>query len=194
MEQKLEKIANLPFLKSHNFIGFSVLLCLTQFSRWMLGSFRTIGYEMLSGKLIDSNFSRVFWPRYAIAISCLISICCVLILWKKYNSQNQVIQINLDQNEDDENLNNQLHNKPILNFREVAFGIGTVMLICVLFVLPNLNEGKGNYSPHYQMLCTEIVGEIFMAIFLPIYIMMKKEAMRNFLLNEIQNYMNIDVE
>ena len=149
---------------------------------------------MLSGKLIDSNLSRVFWPRYAIAISCLISICCVLILWKKYNSQNQVIQINLDQNEDDENLNNQLHNKPILNFREVAFGIGTVMLICVLFVLPNFNEGKGNYSPHYQMLYTEIVGEIFMAIFLPIYIMMKKEAMRNFLLNEIQNYMNIDVE
>ena len=149
---------------------------------------------MLSGKITNTNFRRVFWVRYAITLSCLIFVCCGLILWKKYKSQNQVIQINLDQNEDNENLNNQCHNKPILDFREVAFGIGAVMLICILFVLPNFNEGKGNYSPHYQMLFTEIVGEIFMAILLPFYIMVKKDAMRNFLLNEIRNYVNINHE
>ena len=149
---------------------------------------------MLSGKITSTNISRVFWVRYATTISCLISVCCVLILWKKFKSQNHVIEINLDQNEDHENFNNQFHNKPILNFREVAFGIGTVMLICIMFVLPNFIKGDGNFSPYYQMFYTEIVGEIIMAILLPLYVMMKKEAMRNFLLTEIRNYFHIDVD
>ena len=154
----------------------------------MLGSYSTVMYEMLSGKTINIYFIRAFWLRYTITLSCLVSICCVLILWKKYTSRNQVIQINLDQNEEETAFNNNTHNKPILNVHEVTFGIGMVMLICIFFVLPNITDRESDYSPHYQMLYTEIVSETLISIILPLYIMIKKEAMRNFLLNEIRNY------
>ena len=151
-------------------------------------------YEILTGRMINTYFIRVFWLRYTITLSCLILICCVMILWKRYKSQNQVIQINLDQNEEQVPFNNNFHNKPILNVLEVAFGIGMIMLICAFFVLPNIIDCEADFSPHYQMLYTEIVSEIIISILMPLYIIMKKCAMRKFLLNEIRNYFAINVE
>ena len=117
-----------------------------------------------------------------------------MILWKKYKSQNQVIQINLDQHEEQVTFNNNLHNKPILDVLEVAFSIGMIMLICIFFVLPNIIDHEADYSPHYQMLYTEIVSEIIIFILMPLYMIMKKCAMRKFLLNELRNYFAINVE
>lgn len=173
-------------LLSSGFVG------IIHYSRWMLGSFSTYFFELVSGKFTENiNFARIFWPWYVLVFCVLITIGCLSIAWKKFKSRNQVIQINLEANEEGLTYNNQTQNKPILNVYEVTFAVAFVMLICVFYVLPNISDHDGDFNPHYQILFTEIVSEVFTMVLLPLYIIIKKDSLKNFLWNEIQNYFDL---
>ena len=76
-----EEFLSRPLLK------FNILFALgTQTCRWMLGSFETHVYEVLTAELLSNSVkhSRIFWPIF-LSLNCvIISIGCVTLVIKKY--------------------------------------------------------------------------------------------------------------
>ena len=101
-----------------NFLfGFCTQLC-----RWMLGSFETHAYELLSGQLLSSkskNHKRYFWPISFVIYLTIILVGILALNIKKYKiyiaNKNRVQEIHIAlENQRSSNFNNKIHNKPLL--------------------------------------------------------------------------------
>ena len=108
---------------SQTILTFNVLFgfC-TQYSRWMLGSLETHGYELLSGVLLTNksiNHTRYFWPISLVISLTIIFIGILALSIKKYKAymanKNMVQEIHITlENQQPNNFNNDTHNMPLL--------------------------------------------------------------------------------
>ena len=108
---------------SQTILTFNVLFgfC-TQYSRWMLGSLETHGYELLSGVLLTNksiNHTRYLWPISLVISLTIIFIGILALSIKKYKAyianKNMVQEIHITlENQQSTNFNNEIHNTPLL--------------------------------------------------------------------------------
>ena len=161
----------------------------------MLGSYKNEEAELLSRKQYLSSYStKIFIPIFLIIVSTISLIGSLALLIKKYlyyeANRNRVQEIHIaleDQNQkpiNAENFNTSTHNKPVLSSYEMSIiypialvGIG----ICVLIVNFRSEHVKQN------IIFVEVTFEYIIGIMIPIYILIKKRAVRNHLLDLIQN-------
>ena len=161
----------------------------------MLGSYKNEEAELLSRKQYLSSYStKIFIPIFLIIVSTISLIGSLALLIKKYlyyeANRNRVQEIHIaleDQNQkpiNAENFNTSTHNKPVLSSYEMSIiypialvGIG----ICVLIVNFRSEHVKQN------IIFVEVTFEYIIGVMIPIYILIKKRAVRNHLWDLIRN-------
>ena len=161
----------------------------------MLGSYKNEEAELLSGKEYLSSYStKIFIPIFLIIVSTISLIGSLALLIKKYlyyeANRNRVQEIHIaleDQNQkpiNAENFNTSTHNKPVLSSYEmfIIYPIALVGIgICVLIVNFRSEHVKQN------IIFVEVTFEYIVGVMIPIYILIKKRAVRNHLWDLIRN-------
>ena len=111
----------------------------------------------------------------------------------------QNIHINLeDQNQikndnnvvNHQNFNNQSYNSPLLSFFEtkIFFSL-SVCMVALFVILPIIIDFKRTQI-HQNIFYTEIIVEYIVGIAIPLYVLMKKKAIRQYFWNELQNFLS----
>ena len=176
-------------------IGFTFCI---QFSRWMLGSLATHGFEILTGKLLQNFYhDRIYWPLFLLINFCIILIGSMTLYIKKYKAykanSNMVQQIHIglenQNNISNINVNNQIYNMSVLNSYEVSGILIIAVVIFTIFTSLTFANLHNELTLHHTTLVTEILAEYFFSVILPFYIIMRKNRIKSFLLHEIQNIM-----
>ena len=161
----------------------------------MLGSFNHEEAELLSGKeYLCCNATRIFHPILLIICLTISLIGSLALSIKRYlfhkANRNRVQEIHIAlkvKNQkpiNAENFNTSTHNKPVLSSYEMSIiypialvGIG----ICVLIVNFRNEHVKQN------IIFVEVTFEYIIGVMIPIYILIKKRAVRNHLWDLIWN-------
>ena len=73
---------------------FNVLFAfITQFGRWMLGSFENYQFELLSGTFsTKSNQIQIFWPLFLSIVFSILLTGCISLSIKKYRTNKNMVQ------------------------------------------------------------------------------------------------------
>ena len=93
------------------------------------------------------------------------------------------LEIENDDNKSNQNFNTRSHNMPILNYFEIILLFPMVIGFFCLFVYLNFTEEFYVNT----VLVVEIITENLIGLIIPLYIIIKKKAIRTFLWNEIKN-------
>ena len=84
-----------------------------------------------------------------------------------------------DQNASENQFNNVTHNIPIVKTYEIAMmGINMLCILLCFFTFPTLIGFEKEFAIYQWILITEISTEYFFGIVVPIYILIRKDAIR----------------
>ena len=167
----------------------------------LLGSFENAETELLSGKIYHVQNNRLFWMIFLSIVLSISLMGSLALLAKRYLSfkanLNRVKKIHITledqiQNEKTHNnfehqyFNTQSYNSPLLNCYEILVIFSIPFFAITLVILPVfINLGKEQI--HQNIFYTEIIVEYVVGIAIPLYVLMKKKAIRVYFWNQLQN-------
>ena len=168
---------------------FNIFFSITTHSfRWILGSYKNNEFELLTGVFANNNHSNYgfFWPIFLLMVFSIIIIGYLTLFIKKYMEHqanlNMVEEIHIrleDQNASENQFNNVTHNIPIVKTYEIAMmGINMLCILLCFFTFPTLIGFEKEFAIYQWILITEISTEYFFGIVVPIYILIRKDAIR----------------
>ena len=155
-------------------IGISFL---TQFSLWMLGAFYGDNFAAWKGSYLNTlnySSSRLFWPFFVGFICSILLILGIILVYQKIKNNNIVNPII-------GNINNNVHNKPLVT----TFQAAVLLFIVLCFLITVLVSKLKLYRD------TPLVGmtaQFFCFILFPILLVPNKNKCIKFLLSELKQY------
>ena len=168
-----------------------------QFSLWMLEHYGSVHYELLTNTFDKKYYDRpAFWVIFLIFLGVIMTTGIITFLSKKYydhyKNQNMVqeIHIGLDQQNSGPNnppvlqFNNQTFNESLLNVKETIFCVSIASLTCTMFLLIVQTDFDSEFADHKMVIISEVFCEYFWGIAVPMFFMITKTSVRNFLINE----------
>ena len=178
-------------------ISFNILFSLgAQFSLWMLGHYVSTHYELLTNEFDKKYYEKpVFWPIFMIVLGIIMIIGIITFLFKKYfdnKNQDRVqeIYIRLDQQNPGSNcpavnqFNNKAFNEALLSVKETIFSVIFASVTMSMFLLIAQMNFDSEFAEHKMVIISEVFSEYFWGIVFPIFFMIKRKSVRNFLINE----------
>ena len=182
-------------------ISFNILFSLgAQFSLWMLGHYVSTHYELLTNEFDKKYYEKpVFWPIFMIVLGIIMITGIITFLFKKYfdnKNQDRVqeIYIGLDQqnpgaNGPAVNFNNKAFNESLLSVKETIFSVFFASVTMSIFLLIAQMNFDSEFAEHKMVIISEVFAEYFWGIVFPIFFMIKRTTVRNFLINELSSYL-----
>ena len=160
--------------------------------------------EFLSGKVYPHNGNQ-FFNFWAVFMSIVVTISLIgslAIYIKKCLSdranRNRVQEIHIaleDQNQREpeqhmqNKYNNCIHNMPMLNSYEILiiFSIQVIVIIVILINPQFSSRSEKKNHPNITFLYAEIITNYIVGMIIPIYVLIKKRAIRNHIWDLIQD-------
>ena len=167
----------------------------------LLGSFKNAETELLSGKIYHVQNNRLFWMIFLSIVLSISLIGSLSLFAKRYLSfkanlnRVQKIHITLEEQIQNEKTNNNIehqdfntrsYNSPLLNCHEILV-IFSIPFFSVTFVILPVFINFGREQIHQNIFYTEIIVEYVVGIAIPLYVLMKKKAIRVYFWNHLQN-------
>ena len=177
-------------------ISFNILFSLgAQFSLWTLGHYVSTHYELLTNEFDKKYYEKpVFWPIFMIVLGIIMITGIITFLFKKYfdnKNQDRVqeIYIGLDQQNPGAkgpavNFNNKAFNESLLSVKETIFSVFFASVTMAIFLLIAQMNFDSEFAEHKMVIISEVFSEYFWGIVFPIFFMIKRKSVRNFLINE----------
>ena len=182
-------------------ISFNILFSFgAQFSLWMLEHYVSTHYELLTNEFDKKYYEKpVFWPIFMIVLGIIMIIGIITFLFKKYfdkKNQDRVqeIYIGLDQQNPGAkgpavNFNNKAFNESLLSVKETIFSVFFASVTMSIFLLIAQMNFDSEFAEHKMVIISEVFAEYFWGIVFPIFFMIKRTTVRNFLINELSSYL-----
>ena len=181
-------------------ISFNILFSFgAQFSLCMLGHYASTHYELLTNEFDKKYYEKpLFWPIFMIFLGIILITGIVTFLVKKYfdnENQNSIqeIHINLDQQNFGSNnpavnqFNNQSFNKALLSVKETILCVVFASVTTSIFLLITQMNFDSEFAERKMVILSEVFFEYFWGIVFPMFFMLKKTSVRNFLINEFSS-------
>ena len=165
---------------------------------YILGSLENTETELLS-ETIYIYRNHIFWSVFLSIVLSISFVSGIALLLKRYFSYranlNMVQNIHIGLEDQDQNMNDnnivhchnfniQSHNSPLLNWIETIIMFGLPFSGVALTMLPLFIEIDKS-DIHVLFFYVEFIMEYIIGMVLPMYILVKKESIRNYFLNEI---------
>ena len=180
-------------------ISFNILFSLgAEYSLWMLEHYGSVHYELLTNTFDTKYYEKpAFWPIFIILLGVIMITGMITFLFKKYydyyKNQNMVqeIHISLEQQNSGPNspavnqFNNQAFNESLLNVKETILCVSIASFTMSIFLLIVQMDFDSEFAEHKMVIISEVFCEYFWGFAVPMFFMITKTSVRNFLINEL---------
>ena len=184
-------------------ISFNIMFSFgAQSSLWMFEHYCSVHYELLTNTFDKKYYEKpAFWPIFLIFLEGIIITGIITFLSKRYYdyymNQNMIqeIFISLDQQNPGANnpivnqFNNKTFNEALLNVTESIYCVILASITLSVFLLISQMDFDSEFAEHKMILISEVFFEYFWGIAFPMFFMIKKASVRNFLFSEFYSYM-----
>ena len=185
-------------------LSFNILFSFgAQFSLWMTQHYGSIHYELLTNEFDMKYYEKpVFWPIFMMLFGIIIIAGIVTFLSKKYyddtKKQNRVQEIYIGSSQQNpgannptavNQFNNKTFNEALLNMTETIYCVILASITMSMFVLITQMDFDSEFAEHKMVMISEVFFEYFWGIVVPMFFMIKKTSVRNFLIHEFSSYL-----
>ena len=167
---------------------------------YSLGSFENAETELMSGKIYPYQKNRIFWTVFlsiVLSISLLGSLALFIKRYLSFKANlNRVQKIHITLKDQNQNMNDKVgyfhnfnthsYNLPLLSCFETNILFSLAICIMALYLMNFLSDARRRQI-HQNAIYTEIIVEYVLGIVIPLYVLMKKKAIRIYFWNHLQN-------